>query len=79
MAADALGAGCGRGVAVTNRLPSPFTPRVATRDYGGHDSVFESNVVIVRPFDGQVRRGGGLGARGGGAARVRSGGAAHSA
>ena len=22
-------------------------------DYGGHDSIFESNVVVVRPYDGQ--------------------------
>ena len=22
-------------------------------DYGGHDSIFTSNVIIVRPFDGQ--------------------------
>ena len=23
------------------------------RDYGGHDSIYENNVVIVRPYDGQ--------------------------
>ena len=22
-------------------------------DYGGHDSIFESNVIVVRPYDGQ--------------------------
>ena len=27
--------------------------RAPSQDYGGHDSIFESNVVIVRPYDGQ--------------------------